>query len=218
MVFTSCHGLRLNRGGAFYGLSMVAIEPSDQWHRSVAWRRKIPGQRAVASNKVRAQQRTGSRTRVPSEVFVERISNGCGSGAAKRPERSPRGLRRVMPRRTTDGAPRKEGDIGKITYLKTLDLSQTKITDAGLKELSQLKGMTWLQVGGTAITDAGVSNLIELSNIKWLDLSGTKITDVGLNELKSLKNLVSLSLHKTQTTDVGENELKESLPNLKIQR
>jgi hypothetical protein len=28
MVFTSCYCLRLNRGGAFYGLSMVAVKPT----------------------------------------------------------------------------------------------------------------------------------------------------------------------------------------------
>ena len=60
-----------------------------------------------------------------------------------------------------------------------VDLTSSKITDAGLKELKGLK------------------------NLQWLDLTYTQITDAGLKDLKELKALDSLVLHATQITDAG---------------
>jgi hypothetical protein len=42
-----------------------------------------------------------------------------------------------------------------------LDLSGTRVTDAGLKELAGLKGLQTLHLGGTRVTDAGLRELQE---------------------------------------------------------
>ena len=75
-----------------------------------------------------------------------------------------------------------------------LDLGDTQVTDAGLKELKELKNLTLLDLGGTQVTDAGLKELKDLKNLTSLDLGGTQVTDAGLKELKDLKNLTSLDL------------------------
>jgi len=90
-----------------------------------------------------------------------------------------------------------------------VDLGDTKITDAGLKELKELKSLQGLDLRGTNITDAGLKELKELQRLRWLDLGGTNITDVGLKELKELKGLLELNLRGTKITDAGLKELKE---------
>ena len=40
-----------------------------------------------------------------------------------------------------------------------VQLSNTYVTDAGLKELAPLKNLTWLSLGGTKVTDEGLKEL-----------------------------------------------------------
>ena len=82
-----------------------------------------------------------------------------------------------------------EADLAKVPYL---NLSNTKITDAGLKEMAKFK------------------------NLKILDLSSTQITDAGLKELAKLQNLGILELYSTKITGVGVAELKKALPGSNI--
>jgi hypothetical protein len=43
--------------------------------------------------------------------------------------------------------------------LETLTLVGTQVTDAGLKELKELRRLRWLDVRATQVTDAGVREL-----------------------------------------------------------
>src|SRR5215475_10522525 len=74
-----------------------------------------------------------------------------------------------------------------------VDLRGTKITDAGLKELKELKNLQEVVLFRTAITDAGLKELKELKSLQWLHLGFTKITDAGLKKLKELKSLQGLN-------------------------
>ena len=58
-----------------------------------------------------------------------------------------------------------------------VNLGGTKVTDAGLKDLKELKGLLHLDLGGTQITDAGLKELKELKGLQTFDLSYTQITD-----------------------------------------
>jgi hypothetical protein len=84
-----------------------------------------------------------------------------------------------------------------------VNLSDSRITDAGLKILTQLKNLQVLDLSSNRITDEGLIGLAGLKNLQLLDLSNTQITDVGLMRLAELKNLQSLDLRFTQVTDVG---------------
>ena len=59
------------------------------------------------------------------------------------------------------------------------------MTDAGLKELADLKNLTTLNLAGTQVTDAGLKELTGLKNLSELDLSGVaKVTRDGVAELR----------------------------------
>jgi len=73
-----------------------------------------------------------------------------------------------------------------------------------------------LDLNGTAVTDAGLKELRELKNLQNLNLDNTKITDAGIKELKGLTGLQELEVLGTQVTEAGVTELKARLPGLWI--
>jgi hypothetical protein len=92
----------------------------------------------------------------------------------------------------------------------TVDLSNTPVTDAGLKELAGLRGVQTLYLSGCeGVTDAGLKELAQLKGLQSLDLSGCQgVTNAGLKELAELKGLQSLDLnHCRGVTDAGLKEL-----------
>jgi Leucine-rich repeat (LRR) protein len=120
-----------------------------------------------------------------------------------------------------------------LLNLKTLDLSRTSITDAGLAYVGRLKGLESLNLwnGGGAwrrrlsipsapylddITDVGLAHLRELQSLQSLDLSGRSITDVGVAHLKTLRGLRKLGLSGTLITWAGVESLRQVLPKATI--
>jgi len=79
--------------------------------------------------------------------------------------------------------------------LRTLNLTSTQVTDAGLKDVATLKNLWSLHL-----------------------LFCTGVTDAGLKELAGLKNLHSVYLSGTQATDAGIAELQKALPACRISR
>ena len=78
---------------------------------------------------------------------------------------------------------------GKLTEadlesVRSLDLSDTKITDAGLKELAKLQELRKLFLSNTKITDEGLKEMAKLQKLKFLHLIETKITDADVTKLK----------------------------------
>jgi hypothetical protein len=59
------------------------------------------------------------------------------------------------------------------------------VTDKGLKDLNQLKGLATLGLGRTEVTDMGLKELNELKQLKELILVGCmNVTDAGVKELQ----------------------------------
>jgi len=107
-----------------------------------------------------------------------------------------------------------EADLEKIW---SLDLSRTKITDAGLKEAAKLQKLERLGLTDTKITDEGLKEVAKLQKLTMLWLNDTKITDEGLKEVVKLQKLTFLDLADTKITDEGVAELKKALPNCEIE-
>ena len=93
-----------------------------------------------------------------------------------------------------------------------------KATDAGLKELKDLKQLTSLDLNSAAVTDACMKELKDLKQLTTLHLAFTQVTDAGLKELEDLKQLTSLNLIGVKVTDDGVAALRKALPGLKIGR
>ena len=104
-----------------------------------------------------------------------------------------------------------EGDpipSSRLAEVKSLNLSGTQVTDAGLAHLKGLAGLQWLSLRGTQVTDAGLAHLKGLAGLQKLSLSDTQVTDAGLAHLKGLAGLQELDLNETRVTDAGLAHLK----------
>ena len=115
---------------------------------------------------------------------------------------------------------------------QNLSLGRTAVTDAGLKHVTSLTQLEWLDVAYTAvgdeglacvksathlnhliaehtrITDAALETLAGFGELEILDLTGTQITDAGLAHLRTLSKLRELWLGQTAVTDAGLEHLR----------
>jgi Leucine-rich repeat (LRR) protein len=109
-----------------------------------------------------------------------------------------------------------------------LDLSETAITDAGLKQLKEVTNLLELDLSHTQITDAGLMHVKGLPDLTRLSLRGTDVTDAGLEHLEALTPLGrqstrgwpasgSLNLIDTHVTGERVRRLQERMPNCHIE-
>jgi Leucine-rich repeat (LRR) protein len=90
------------------------------------------------------------------------------------------------------------------TDLRSLNLSQTKITDIGLEHLKSLRGVRELDLRyAEYITDAGIAYLKGWKDLERLDLRGTRITSRALEHVAGLTRLRSLDVAFTDVSDDG---------------
>lgn len=130
-------------------------------------------------------------------------------------------------------------EIAKLTSLRDLVLSHTKITDSEFEKLQSLKNLQALHVADTAITNASISTVGRLTSLAVLDLSGTKITGnftplqnlaklnwlvlrnlsldaAALTSLSDCKSLRRLSLNDTKCPPEAVETLRKERPDLSI--
>ena len=104
-----------------------------------------------------------------------------------------------------------------------LDLRNTKVTDAGLKNLTGMSNLEQLILGNddvrgfpgidfhrptSPITDSGLVHLRDLPQLMNLNLCGLPITDKGLPTMGDLPNLGALYLSRTKVQGPGLGGLK----------
>lgn len=82
--------------------------------------------------------------------------------------------------------------VGRLPHLKTLDLSNSLLTDA---DLESIRG---------------------LSELEELNLEQTLVTDSGMENVRGLKRLKSLRLYNTDVTEECCEELRRALPDSSI--
>jgi uncharacterized membrane protein len=97
-----------------------------------------------------------------------------------------------------------------------LDLSGTRVTDAGLSTVAQFRNLTRLHLNRTRISDSGLNQLAGLAQLEYLNLYGTGVTDAGLQSLAALKRLRTLYVWQTAVTSSGLERLRSALPRLEI--
>jgi hypothetical protein len=91
-------------------------------------------------------------------------------------------------------------------------------TNTVLLHLEGLSQLQWLDLSGTRVTDAGLVRLQGFKRLGVLNLDNTEITDAGLEHLKGLNQLQKLCLVNTKVTDEGVKKLQQALPKCKIER
>ncbi len=90
-----------------------------------------------------------------------------------------------------------------MASLEMLRLWDTKVSDAGLESLVELKRLRWLYLSGTAISDSGGAVLKKMTFLRGLDLRATRVTDRMMRQLASLENLEWLDMSDTRVDGSG---------------
>jgi hypothetical protein len=87
--------------------------------------------------------------------------------------------------------------------LRTLELSGTVVTSAGLVHLKDLKSLEVLNICLTACSDAGFEHLAGLTKMKRMVVCASKITGSGFAHLGGMTQLESINLHSAPASDAG---------------
>lgn len=93
-------------------------------------------------------------------------------------------------------------------WLRSLNLDETHLTDAGIAALVRVSLLESLSVRNTHISDEGLAQLRDLPNLRELNLSANAITGDGLRYLHGLQNLTTLDLSQTDVSDASLANLK----------
>ncbi len=107
--------------------------------------------------------------------------------------------------------------IGRMTALRSLSLSNTRFGDDGLTHIARLTGVAELDLEDTDITDAGLRQLRGLKSLRKLRLAFNEITDTGLKHVSALTELRELNIIETKVTDEGVAWLQAALPNCRVE-
>ena len=107
--------------------------------------------------------------------------------------------------------------LGDLPQLKYLDLSQTNISDRGIKGLAKCTGLVQLIISSNhKISDESIDTLLSLKNLRYLKLQGTSISTTGLLRLKSLP-LEYLILPGNNYSPSALKQLHEALPHAQFE-
>jgi RNA polymerase sigma factor (sigma-70 family) len=100
-------------------------------------------------------------------------------------------------------------DLKVFKNLTGLHLGVTRVTNEGLKYLKELQALQGLNLPLTQVSDEGLKDVTDLQSLRLLNLAGTRVTDAGLEHLKALTSLQLLDLTSTPVTEKGVKTLKE---------
>ena len=110
--------------------------------------------------------------------------------------------------------------IGQLSELESLELVDTRATDAGLVELSNLRKLIHLRLegaaGGNEFTNAGLKHLQSLPALRKLKLYGHGYTDAGLANFHGRRPPFALSLIDTGFTREGISELRRQVRGIRV--
>ena len=104
-----------------------------------------------------------------------------------------------------------------LTEINEISLNSCrKISDRTLKFLSTLKSLKSLDLTGTPTTDAGVKDLRVLSELTRLELGSTRVSARGLEPLRDLRKMQSFNFGDLVESDAVVNIAKDSWPELQV--
>jgi hypothetical protein len=99
-----------------------------------------------------------------------------------------------------------------------LNLDRTNISDGGLKILSKVDSLVYLNIcKNPHITNAGIAYLVALKKLESLDVSETDITIDALPSLKKMKSLKYIKLNLCRISRDDVLMMKKALPQCHIE-
>lgn len=104
-----------------------------------------------------------------------------------------------------------------LRQLRVLDISQTRVSSAGLELLADLPKLERLSLWrAERIDDQAAEFLTRMRSLETLDLSETNITDVTLEQLTHLENLRRLYLSGTKVTAEAVERFRSERPDCEV--
>ncbi len=95
-----------------------------------------------------------------------------------------------------------------------MSLADTRVTDTGLRFLTETRNLEYLNLDGTDITGSILETVGQLPRLRSLRLWDTRLGDDTLRHLHGMSQLRSVALDDEAVTASGLLDLIESLPNL----
>jgi hypothetical protein len=93
-----------------------------------------------------------------------------------------------------------------------------RLDDSALADWRPPGGLKYLILAGSRISDAGLKQLSGLTSLSYLDLAETPITDAGLAHLRPLQSLRSLDVRNTRVSPTAAAALEQAIPGLTVAR
>ena len=107
--------------------------------------------------------------------------------------------------------------VTRIKQIEMLDLNDTNITEAGIKNLCELSYLAELRIKDcTQIDNSALLHLSKLAGLKLLNIKGTNITLDGLLEMNSIPTLEELYFSSYQEDHHQLQRLQQILPNCRL--
>ena len=103
-----------------------------------------------------------------------------------------------------------------LRELRTLTLSEPRISEGGFARLGHLRLLESLTLTGETVTDAALRDVGALPRLERLDLHATAVTDAGLSHLAKFAKLEVVNLEGTEVTAEGIAALREMRPGIRI--
>ncbi len=97
--------------------------------------------------------------------------------------------------------------ISGLLHLRTLNISDTQVTDTGLAELKTLVNLDTLVIGSLNATGANLKELAGLKSLRHLNFTFAKVSDEGLKDIALLTGLKELILMEAEITDATLKEI-----------
>lgn len=99
-----------------------------------------------------------------------------------------------------------------------LVLSESPVTDEGLRHVARLRQLTTLHISHTDVGDEGLAHLADHPKLEVLSVSSTNVSDAGLVHLEKLPTLKTLAIRSTRVTKAGVERLAQALPGCTIEQ
>lgn len=106
--------------------------------------------------------------------------------------------------------------LNALPKLEILDLTRTRVSGAGFRNVHELRHLKGLYLAGTDCNDQGLAELARFVGLKHIILSQTPVSDVGIVHLEQLTNLQSLRLDGTRCSQQGLIRLRQKFPRCQI--
>jgi hypothetical protein len=118
---------------------------------------------------------------------IERLNGVVNVGhiVADMPDRVSFNVVGCKPQLNDDNAPKMLHELRWLVLLRSLDVSNTAISDVSVARIGdELGGLERLNLARTQTTDASIESLVRMRRLEVLDITGTRLSNAGMDELR----------------------------------